>query len=133
MSILILVSIILISTQVQSHSLTFGGSVNVKSEATGQWSNWSPWWVMYNAPTYNIQVSLNKNWNIISFPINQIIDKYTLTVKCNNISYSWNNAVTEEIIIDFIYGWDNMYCLSDCFEPGKGYWVYAYQECSLLF
>lgn len=119
-----------VTSSTDCHSASFGGKATVVT--TGCWSPWSPWWVMLNTPCYSIQVNLNKNWNIISFPINQTIDKYALTVQCENISYSWNNAVAENIIVDYIYGWNTMYYLSDYFEPGRGYWVYAYRECSII-
>jgi len=54
--------------------------------------------------------------------------------------YSWyeaisgNNEEGEPLILGFIYGWNRsaqMYELSDEFDPGYGYWMYAYYNCTL--
>jgi hypothetical protein len=79
-------------------------------------------------------------WNIIGLPVNTSLAKQTLLVRYNNVDYTWAQATTNDnptggpIILGFIYGWnriDQMYLLSDTFNPGNGYWMYAYQNCIL--
>ena len=67
-------------------------------------------------------------------PYNITIGKTSTNITNNSIDYSWNDAVAADIILGFIYGWnttDQMYELCDDFEPGRGYWMYAYYDCTL--
>jgi len=79
-------------------------------------------------------VSTVQGWNFISTPYNQSFDKTTLLIKQNNVIYTWQDAVNNEIIIGFLYGWDKnnqYYVLSNTFEPGLGYWFYSYTDCEI--
>jgi hypothetical protein len=79
-------------------------------------------------------VSLSKEWNFVSFPVNESVDKTDITVRYLGVNYSWQNAVTAGIIMNSIYGWSTSlrnYFISDAFDPGLGYWVYAYEACNL--
>jgi len=78
--------------------------------------------------------SLSSKWNIISPPYNQSIAKNDIIVWCNGTSYSWQNAVSNNIILGFIYKWnrDNQnYIITDNLTPGDGHWMYAYHDCDL--
>jgi hypothetical protein len=80
--------------------------------------------------------TLLTNWNTMGLPINTSKAKSTLLVRCDNYDYTWEQATTggDPIILGFIYGWDRsnqMYILSDTFEPGNGYWMYGYKNCIL--
>jgi hypothetical protein len=50
-------------------------------------------------------------------------------------TYSWADAVTNHIILGFVYGWSRTgqtYTLETSFQPGYGYWMYAYHDCTLI-
>ncbi len=60
--------------------------------------------------------------------------KTSVNVTNNSVDYTWDQAVSNDIILGFIYGWNNtdqMYELSDEFTPGKGYWMFSYYDCIL--
>ncbi len=91
-----------------------------------------------NYPLMNYQMSylttLTDQWILISIPINEPILKEILIVYYNDVYYSWQEAVQNNIVIDFVYGWDNDiqgYEFVDVFEPGCGYWIYSYENCEL--
>ncbi len=83
----------------------------------------------------NVFISnLNPNWNFISLPFNQSINKADITVNDNGDMYSWTDAANFNIVSDFIFGWDRMgqtYTLPTMVDPGYGYWMYAYEPCEL--
>jgi hypothetical protein len=77
---------------------------------------------------------LQDNWAIMGVPYNNTIVKTSVNVTNDSIDYTWDNAVSEGIILGFVYGWDStnqMYELCDSFVPGRGYWMYAYYDCVL--
>jgi hypothetical protein len=66
--------------------------------------------------------------------------KTTLFVRYNNADYTWIQATTnqnptnEPLILGFVYAWsrmNQMYLPNDTFNPGYGYWMYAYHACVL--
>lgn len=78
---------------------------------------------------------LQKKWNIIGLPYNTYLVKEDVIIRNNSINYTWQEAVDEDIILDFIYSWNRTsqtYIISDTFNPGYGYWMYAYYDCILL-
>jgi hypothetical protein len=83
---------------------------------------------------------LKQSWNIMGLPYNESLNKEDLIIHYNITDYSWENATSsnnekgEPLILGFIYGWYRSvqtYMLSDTFDPGYGYWMYAYYECTL--
>ncbi len=73
-------------------------------------------------------------WNIISMPFNETVNKNDVLIKYDNAFYSWSQAVSQGLIINFIYGWDESiqsYQFVTTLEPGQGYWVFAYVDCEL--
>jgi hypothetical protein len=99
----------------------FGGSV-------------SEWFVFTTKIIPNF-ISLHTNWNLISLPFNDSINKTDIVVSYAGTNYSWDDAVTNNIILGFIYGWNNTnqnYETKDVLDPGYGYWVWAYHNCDLL-
>jgi hypothetical protein len=81
------------------------------------------------------RVSLNASWNMISLPLNETIHKTNITIAYNGSDYTWDDAVTEGIILGFIYGYNrdtHTYETTDEFIPGYGYWMYAYEDCELI-
>ncbi len=83
-------------------------------------------------PVGDIQNAVNpmNHWNLISLPFNQSIDKEDIMVKYNDCYYSWDQAVTQGIVSDVIFGWDGgSYVFASILEPGEGYWCYCYETC----
>ncbi len=83
---------------------------------------------------------MEQNWNIVGVPYDEIVYKNSLVVQYNGNDYSWYEATTsnneegEPLILGFIYGWSNnsqSYSLSDRFDPGQGYWMFAFYDCVL--
>jgi hypothetical protein len=80
-------------------------------------------------------ISLKQKWNLLSLPINQTLNKTEITIQNNSIDYTWSEAITAGIILDFIYGWNRIgqtYYIAEHFEPGQGYWLWSYYNCTLL-
>jgi PKD repeat protein len=74
--------------------------------------------------------NIENNWNIVSIPYNQSVDKIDILV--DNIP--WNTAVINGWINNFVFGWNRngqYYTFSDTLIPGYAYWMYAYQPCKL--
>jgi len=78
----------------------------------------------------NYITNLEVGWNIFSIPYNQSISNTNILV--DNVP--WYNAVANDWISGYVFGWNKigqLYVFSDTFEPGKAYWLYAYQDCVL--
>jgi len=84
--------------------------------------------------------NLEYQWNLMGIPSDELLDKENLIIHYNLTDYSWENATGnnneegEPLILGFIYGWNRTpqnYMLTDEFEPGLGYWIYAYYNCIL--
>jgi hypothetical protein len=78
---------------------------------------------------------LLQNWNLIGAPTTNSVVKQNLRIRYNGTIYTWQNAVTNSIILGFIYGWNEtsqIYQLTDVLQPGESYWMYAYHNCTLL-
>lgn len=79
---------------------------------------------------------LTGGWNIVGLPDDEPVNKYSLMVNYDGTDYNWWEAVDDGIILGFIYGWDRNtqnYEVSDTFDPGYGYWMYAYYDCTLFY
>ena len=88
--------------------------------------------------TFNIKNlysdSLVSHWNLIGLPFNETVDKIDLIIVNNSILYSWEDAVDNDIILGFIYGYNrssDSYEVVDSLIPGYGYWLFAYQACDI--
>lgn len=78
--------------------------------------------------------SLREKWNMVSIPFNQSFNKTAVIVEYAGENYTWTEAVGMGLISDYIFGWNRSaqsYLFSDTFEPGYGYWVYAFVACDL--
>jgi uncharacterized repeat protein (TIGR02543 family) len=78
--------------------------------------------------------NLTGQWNFVSAPYNQTINKTNLIIVSGGADYTWAEATTAGIILGFCYEWNRgtqSYQLSDSLKPGQGYWVYAYSACEL--
>ncbi|UCD13499.1 MAG: hypothetical protein JSW60_08075 [Thermoplasmatales archaeon] len=78
-------------------------------------------------------VSLKNKWNLISISCYENISKTNIIVRNNSVEYSWADAVSEGIILNFLHKWNQTtgYNIANTLEPGKGYWMYAYYKCTL--
>jgi hypothetical protein len=86
------------------------------------------------APGSKPITDLQDKWNIMGIPYESSLVQTNLKVNWSGTNYSWADAVSSNIILGFIYGWDNMnqmYILQTTFLPGQGYWMYAYSDCKL--
>ncbi|MBU0496444.1 MAG: LamG domain-containing protein, partial [Candidatus Thermoplasmatota archaeon] len=86
------------------------------------------------SPQISWNVLLNVGWNMMSIPLNESIAKENLTVNVDGVNYSWQDAVDNGSVLDFVYGWNastQVYLAVDVLEPGEGYWMYAYESCIL--
>ena len=78
---------------------------------------------------------LQTKWNIMGLPYSTPLLAADLITTYDGHDHTWTQAtIDENIILGFIYGWDSttqMYALQTTFEPGQGYWMYAYHDCLL--
>jgi hypothetical protein len=77
---------------------------------------------------------LLEKWNLVGLPYNTSLDKGNLTVHYNGSDYPWQQAVDNGTVLGFIYGWNTTnqnYVTSNVLLPEKGYWMYAYEVCTL--
>lgn len=77
---------------------------------------------------------LQDGWDIIGVPYNTTLAKTSVNVTNNSVDYTWDQAVSNDLILGFVYWWnsvDQMYELCDNFTPGRGYWMFAYYDCIL--
>ena len=93
---------------------------------------------VFSNPNYFYVTSLSDEWNFISLPLNQTINKEKILINYNGTDYNWTQATTNEnptgspIILPFLYTWDRInqnYNFSDKFYPGYGFWMYSYNSC----
>jgi hypothetical protein len=84
--------------------------------------------------------TLEPKWNFVSVPFDQDVLAADITVKYNDVEYTWAEATTSanptgSPIVDVnIFGWsrsNQIYEQADTLEPGYGYWFYSYQTCEL--
>ncbi len=74
-------------------------------------------------------------WNLVGLPNDELVNKENISVYYNQVVYTWQEAVDNIIILNFIYLWDEInqkYEISDALVPGKACWIYAYFDCRLL-
>ncbi len=86
-------------------------------------------------PLGNVPLSeISQNWNLFSIPFNTTVSKSDIIVQIYSIQYTWNEAVLEGYISEYVFGWDRTaqyYTFTDQFIPGEGYWFYANVDCQL--
>jgi hypothetical protein len=83
---------------------------------------------------YHHSIPVKNLWNLISLPFNQTISKMNISVNYLGANYTWQNAVTNHIVVTSLYGWNRTtqtYTLNDVIQPGQGYWMFAYFDCVL--
>ena len=83
-------------------------------------------------------IDIKPEWNLISLPCYENIDKTNIMVRNNSVNWTWDEAVDQDIILDLIYDWNrtsqtyNNPFAVDTFEPGRGYWIQSYYDCELI-
>jgi hypothetical protein len=92
---------------------------------------------VFNVSLKNVsQISLSSHWNLIAIPYNESISKFDIVVSYDGSNYTWNEAVSASIILNFTYGWNRStpqkYDIADVLKPGYGYWIWAYYDCILI-
>jgi len=79
-------------------------------------------------------VPMMEGWNILSLPSDVSVDKADIVVNFSGVNYSWQEAVDGDVVLGFIYDWNESvqsYGFTDVLMAGQGYWVYAYSACDL--
>jgi hypothetical protein len=102
--------------------------------------DFDPWYIdetMTTTATHsNVYIIyLQEHWNLISLPFNESKNKSEIFISYNGDNYTWNEAVINGYILNFIYGWNatsQTYEIYNTLEPGYGYWIWTYYECSIL-
>jgi hypothetical protein len=97
-------------------------------------STTGPLWCFTTTRDLLLIKNLSISWNFISLPFNQSLEKQNLSIIHNTVLYSWQEAVNQSLIVDFIFGWnrtDQTYEIVDLLIPGQGYWMYTYDDCTL--
>jgi hypothetical protein len=88
----------------------------------------------YTAHSYN--TTIGYKWNFVSTPFNEPAYKTTdIYVKHSGNIYTWDEAVDNNFVLDFIYGWNQInqnYESTDILKPGFVYWIYAHTDCELI-
>ena len=67
---------------------------------------------------------LKFGWDIMRLSYRTSIAKTGTQIENATGTYSWNDTVSNGIILGFVYGWDNtnqLYELCDTFDPNRGY------------
>jgi hypothetical protein len=78
--------------------------------------------------------NISAGWNFISIPSVQDFLKSNITISQGETNYSWQQAVSLNLISDYVFGWDRSvqsYYFTSDFQSGDGYWLYATENCSL--
>jgi hypothetical protein len=74
---------------------------------------------------------LKTGWNMMGLPDETALPITNSHIFYSGTTYTWSQAVTNQIILGFVYGWNQMYTLETIFQPGHAYWMYAYHNCIL--
>ena len=91
-------------------------------------------WVPVSGNDGDHIADLSTDWNLVGLPYDEPVAKDNLTIYYSGTNYSWQDAVTSNIIIGFIYNWNETgqnYEFTDVLNPGEGYWLYSYYNCGL--
>ncbi len=88
------------------------------------------WLEKINVDNDNYITTVKPGWNIFGLPFEQSLNKEDVLV--NDIT--WNSAVNDGLINDYIFGWDGSrqyYDFVNILIPGCSYWMYTSQSCIL--
>ena len=92
-------------------------------------------WIKNITLNYNNYITdVEQNWNIISVPYNQSVNKADIIFEYLGTDYVWSDAVTLDLVSNYLFGWNRdsqSYGFVDTLMPGYAYWMYVYQPCTL--
>ncbi len=92
-------------------------------------------WIENTTLVYDTYITdVEQNWNIISVPYDQSVNKANIIVEYLGTDYTWSEAVTMGLVSNYLFGWNRVsqsYGFADSLMPGYAYWMYAYQPCML--
>jgi hypothetical protein len=80
-------------------------------------------------------ISLNNYWNVLSIPFNTSINKTSFFINYNRMTIDWNDAIDNEIILDYVYHWNRSsqtYEITDLLKGGFSYNFYSFYNCDLI-
>jgi len=90
-------------------------------------------WISSNvSQSGELITNLSVDWNLMGLPYNVSVNKNDLVVYYNEVYYSWQDAVSADIVMDHIFMYDVSYWPSDVLDPGEGYWMFSYYDCALI-
>ena len=78
--------------------------------------------------------SLPSGWSLFGLPFNETISLASLIVKHNNTYYTWNEAVSNGYVLQYIYTVNRttgVYEVVNQLKPSYGYWIYCYEAIEL--
>lgn len=78
--------------------------------------------------------TLLQGWNFVSLPFNQTVTTANLFIVYGENQYNWSEAIAQGILLSSIFDWERNgqgYTLVSSLVPGRGYWLYSYQNCEL--
>lgn len=112
---------------------------NVEGGYETQYSSSTGWkvWNNYTAdctPTEVSPLGAYNKWKLVSLPLNETVSKYDVRLLGAGNNYSWNEAVTNTIILNFVYRWilpAQYYDTTDYFYGYEGFWMYFYEDYDL--
>jgi hypothetical protein len=85
----------------------------------------------------SVSLDVHIGWNLISLPAHEFdYDKTNFIVEYMGTFYSWADALTNGYVLEFTYGWTGgmtgIYVNEDFLDAGEGYWLWAYEDCTLI-
>ena len=86
-------------------------------------------------PIFSYDIQLSEDWNLITIPVNDSINKNNIKVNYLGVNHSWQDAVDNNTILGFIYKWNvtnQNYEFAETLIPGECYWIYAFEICTLF-
>jgi hypothetical protein len=112
--------------------LDYNTEYTVWVNTTDSYDSVSKWFTFTTGFIPNV-IGLHYKWNLISIQINESKSKYDITVSYDGYNYTWNEAVTNVIILNYTYGWkrgaeNQSYELADTLQPGYSYWTWSYHN-----
>lgn len=109
-------------------------TINLSATGFNRWLNTTVEFTFLDMSMLPMPMGVGSNWNIVSMPRNETIQKSSIRIRNDTYNYSWSDAVTNGIIIDTVFGWfENGYVINTSFEQYKGYWIWFYDTSYELF
>lgn len=111
----------------------YNGSTNdnvYEDRITWLYEGWNLNITSIGGPFY-IPVFEGNSWKMVSIPLNYNVDKYDVRVVNATNNYTFNQAVSLNIIDQYVFGWQVSpagYILTDTFEPYQGYFTWFYND-----